>query len=149
MGATVLVHGRNEERGAALVDTIKKQTPGCASFYRADLASLAEVRELAEAVAKDHKRLHLLINNAGIGSANRDGKQEREVSADGYELRFAVNYLSGYLLTRMLIPQLVAGSPARIVNVASLAQNTTAAARTVKASSHRSCSRRILPRSSQ
>ena len=122
MGATVLVHGRNEERGAALVETIKKQTPGCAMFYRADFASLAEVRKLAETVAKDHKRLHLLINNAGIGSSNRDGKQTRELSADGHELRFAVNYLSGYLLTRSLVPLLVAGSPSRIVNVASLAQ---------------------------
>ena len=122
MGAEVLVHGRNEERGAALVETIKKSTPGCATFYRADFASLADVRQLAESIAKDHKRLHLLINNAGIGSANRDGKQAREVSKDGHELRFAVNYLSGYLLTRLLIPQLVAGSPSRVVNVASLAQ---------------------------
>jgi NAD(P)-dependent dehydrogenase (short-subunit alcohol dehydrogenase family) len=122
MGATVLVHGRNEERGAAVVDAIKKGTPGCAMFYRADFASLADVRKLADAVAADHKRLHLLINNAGIGTADRDGKERREVSVDGYELRFAVNYLSGYLLTRLLIPQLVAGSPSRIVNVASLAQ---------------------------
>lgn len=121
LGAQVLVHGRNEERGAALVDTIKKTTPGCATFYRADFASLAEVRKLADTVAKDHRRLHLLINNAGIGGAS-NGPQRRELSADGHELRFAVNYLSGYLLTRLLIPQLVAGSPSRIVNVASLAQ---------------------------
>jgi|HigsolmetaAR201D_1030396.scaffolds.fasta_scaffold01352_9 NAD(P)-dependent dehydrogenase (short-subunit alcohol dehydrogenase family) len=122
LGATVLVHGRNEERGAAVVEQINKETPGSAKLYRADFASLAEVRKLAEAVGDDHRRLHLLINNAGIGSANRDGKQSREVSADGYELRFAVNYLAGYLLTRLLIPNLVAGSPSRIVNVASLAQ---------------------------
>lgn len=122
MGATVLVHGRNEERGAALVETIKKNTPGCALFYRADFGSLRAVRKLAETIAKQHDRLHLLINNAGIGSANSDCREAREVSADGHELRFAVNYLSGYLLTRMLIPQLVAGSPSRIVNVASLAQ---------------------------
>lgn len=122
MGATVLVHGRNEARGHALVEAIKKETPGCAMFYRADFASLAEVRKLGEAIAKDHKRLHLLINNAGIGSANRDGKQTRELSADGYELRFAVNYLASYVLTRALIPQLIAGSPSRIVNVASLSQ---------------------------
>lgn len=122
MGAKVLVHGRNEERGAALVETIKKGTPGCAMFYRADFASLCDVRKLAESIAKDHKRLHLLINNAGIGNANEDGGRTRELSKDGHELRFAVNYLSGYLLTRSLIPQLVAGSPSRIVNVASLAQ---------------------------
>lgn len=122
MGAHVLVHGRNEERGRALVETIKKETGAEATFYRADFASLAEVRRFATAIARDHERLHLLINNAGIGSANRDGSQTREVSTDGYELRFAVNYLSGYLLTHMLIPQLIAGSPSRVVNVASLAQ---------------------------
>jgi len=122
LGATVLVHGRNEERGAAVVAQIEKETPGSAKFYRADFASLAEVRKLAEAVDNDHRRLHLLINNAGIGSANRDGRQVREVSADGHELRFAVNYLAGYLLTRLLIPNLIAGSPSRVINVASLAQ---------------------------
>jgi NAD(P)-dependent dehydrogenase (short-subunit alcohol dehydrogenase family) len=122
LGATVLVHGRNETRGAALVEHINQTTPGSAEFYRADFASLAAVRKLAEAVGSNHRHLHLLINNAGIGSANRDGQQSREVSADGHELRFAVNYLAGYLLTRLLIPNLVAGSPSRIVNVSSLAQ---------------------------
>jgi NAD(P)-dependent dehydrogenase (short-subunit alcohol dehydrogenase family) len=122
LGATVLVHGRNVERGTELVDDIKKNSPGCATFYPADFASLAEVRKLAEAVQKDHKRIHLLINNAGIGTADSKGAKKRELSADGHELRFAVNYLSGYLLTRLLIPNLVAGAPSRIVNVASLAQ---------------------------
>jgi NAD(P)-dependent dehydrogenase (short-subunit alcohol dehydrogenase family) len=122
MGATVLIHGRNEERGTALVDTIRKNSPGCARFYRADLSSLAEVRSLADAVRKDTSRIDLLINNAGIGSANSKGSKDRELSADGYELRFAVNYLSGYLLTRMLLPTIVSSAPARIVNVASLAQ---------------------------
>ena len=119
LGATVLIHGRNAERGNALVETIKNSTAGCATFYRADFASLAQVRAMAEAVQNDHKRIHLLINNAGIGSTDSQGSKNREVSADGHELRFAVNYLSGYLLTRLLIPTLVAGAPSRIVNVAS------------------------------
>jgi NAD(P)-dependent dehydrogenase (short-subunit alcohol dehydrogenase family) len=122
MGATVLVHGRNEERGTALVDTIRKNGAGCARFYRADLSSLADVRSLADAIRKDTKRIDLIINNAGIGSANSKGSKDRELSADGYELRFAVNYLSGYLLTRMLLPTIINSAPARIVNVASLAQ---------------------------
>jgi NAD(P)-dependent dehydrogenase (short-subunit alcohol dehydrogenase family) len=122
MGAIVLVHGRNETRGRALVDSIKKNCSGCARFYRADLASLAEVRKLADTILKDTNRLDLLINNAGIGSANSQGSKDRELSAEGYELRFAVNYLSGYLLTRMLLPTIVNSAPARIVNVASLAQ---------------------------
>lgn len=122
LGATVLVHGRNAARGAELADRINKTTPGRARFYRADLGSLAEVRALADAIAQDHEHLHLLINNAGIGGANADGKQGREASADGHELRFAVNYLSSYLLTRLMIPRLVAGSPSHIVNVSSRSQ---------------------------
>ena len=66
------------------------------------------------------KRLDLLINNAGIGSGGPQGT--REASADGYELRFAVNYLSGFLLTHLLLPLLKKSAPARIVNVSSLGQ---------------------------
>jgi NAD(P)-dependent dehydrogenase (short-subunit alcohol dehydrogenase family) len=123
MGALVLVHGRNQERGNALAESIKKDTAGCAAFYRADLASLADVRKLAHSIRSDVKQIDILINNAGIGSANGSGSKQREVSADGHELRFAVNYLSGYLLTRLLLPTITNSAPARIVNVASLAQN--------------------------
>jgi NAD(P)-dependent dehydrogenase (short-subunit alcohol dehydrogenase family) len=121
-GAHVIVHGRNRERGAAVVSAINELKAGGAMFYAADFSSLAEVRKFATAVLADHKRLHLLINNAGIGSANPDGNMARQVSTDGFEQRFAVNYLSGYLLTRLLLPAIVASAPARIVNVASLAQ---------------------------
>ncbi len=65
-------------------------------------------------------RLDILINNAGIGTGG--GSAPREESADGYELRFAVNYLAGFLLTHLLLPLLKASAPARIVNVASLGQ---------------------------
>jgi len=121
-GAHVIVHGRNRERGEAVVKEINNLKAGGAMFYAADFSSLADVRKLAAAVLADHKRLHLLINNAGIGSANPDGSKDRKVSADGYEQRFAVNYLASYLLTRSLLPTLIASAPARIVNVASLAQ---------------------------
>ncbi|MBT2206946.1 SDR family NAD(P)-dependent oxidoreductase [Actinomadura sp. NEAU-AAG7] len=114
-GATVLVHGRDDQRGKATLEEIG----GRASWYRADLSSLAEVRALADAVRADHPRLDVLVNNAGIGFADADGRQE---SADGHELRFAVNYLAGYLLTRLLLPTLLASAPARIVNVSSLGQ---------------------------
>ncbi|WUH99411.1 SDR family NAD(P)-dependent oxidoreductase [Spirillospora sp. NBC_00431] len=112
-GATVLVHGRDDQRGKATLAEIG----GRASWYRADLSSLAETRALAEAVRADHPRLDVLVNNAGIGN---DGP--RRESADGHELTFQVNYLSGYLLTRLLLPALVASAPARIVNVSSLGQ---------------------------
>ena len=121
-GAHVIVHGRNRERGEAVVKQINGLKAGGAMFYAADFSSIAEVRKLAAAVQADHKRLHLLINNAGIGSANPDGSKDRTVSADGYEQRFAVNYLSGYLLTRLLLPTIIASARARIVNIASLSQ---------------------------
>jgi len=119
MGATVLVHGRNEERGAEVVDAINMEGPGRAIFYRADLGSLAEVKWLADQVKADHGRLHLLINNAGIGGASQEPRRE---SADGHELVFAVNYLSHFLLTRELLPLLEANAPSRIVNIASIGQ---------------------------
>lgn len=118
-GWRVIVHGRDRERGNEVVAAIKK-SGGDAEFIAADLASLAEARKLADAVQKTTRRLDLLINNAGIGSGGPDGK--RETSPDGHELRFAVNYLSGFLLTHLLLPLLKKSAPARIVNVASLGQ---------------------------
>jgi NAD(P)-dependent dehydrogenase (short-subunit alcohol dehydrogenase family) len=116
-GAKVLVHGRDRERGEAVVAAIRA-AGGSASFFAADLSSLAEVRGFADAVGKATDRLHLLINNAGIGTAG----VRRQVSADGYELRFAVNYLAGFLLTHRLLPLIEKSAPARIVNVSSLGQ---------------------------
>jgi len=118
-GWRVLVHGRNPERGAALVREIHA-AGGKATFLQADLAALAEVRRLADAVGRETDSLSLLINNAGIGSIG-DAPGRRE-SADGHELRFAVNYLAGFLLTHRLLPLVKAGTPARIVNVSSAGQ---------------------------
>ncbi|MGH7469258.1 MAG: SDR family oxidoreductase [Longimicrobiales bacterium] len=118
-GAHVIVHGRNRERGQTLVDEIKQSGKGSAAFYAADFASLAEVRKLGEAILRDYDRLDVLVNNAGIWLT----QGERQLSADGHELSFAVNYLAGFLLTRMLLPRLVKSAPARIVNVASAAQS--------------------------
>jgi NAD(P)-dependent dehydrogenase (short-subunit alcohol dehydrogenase family) len=118
-GWRVLVHGRDRPRGEALVHEIG-QAGGSATFLTADLASLAEVRRLAADVRSAADRLDLLINNAGIGTAgNAPGRQ---TSADGHELRFAVNYLAGFLLTHLLMPLLKASTPARIVNVSSAGQ---------------------------
>jgi NAD(P)-dependent dehydrogenase (short-subunit alcohol dehydrogenase family) len=119
MGATVIVHGRNQDRGREVVDAINSAGPGQAVFYRADLGSLSDVKALADQVKAQHSALNLLINNAGIGGASQDARRE---SADGHELVFAVNYLSHFLLTRELLPLLEASAPARIVNVASIGQ---------------------------
>lgn len=118
-GAHVLVHGRDPARGESLVAAIEKAGKGKATLYLADLSSMGEVRRLAKAVLAANKRIEVLINNAGIGFA----PPGRQVTADGYELRFAVNYLAGFLLTHLLLPTLKASAPARIVNVASLGQS--------------------------
>lgn len=116
-GARILVHGRDHDRGQHVVSAIK-QAGGTAEFLAADLASLAEVRRLADTVRKTETRLDILINNAGIGTAGAS----RQTSADGHELRFAVNYLAGFLLTHLLLPLIRNSAPARIVNVASAGQ---------------------------
>ncbi len=123
-GAHVLIHGRDRARGEAAVQEAR-DAGGTASFQQADFADLAQVRGLAEAVARDHDRLHILVNNAGIFTgAPGTGRQ---LSEDGHELRFQVNYLAGFLLTRLLLPLLrKAGAEAppmaRVVNIASVAQ---------------------------
>jgi NAD(P)-dependent dehydrogenase (short-subunit alcohol dehydrogenase family) len=118
-GWRVLVHGRDRGRGEALVREIE-QAGGSGTFLAADLASLAEVRRLADEVRQSTDRLELLINNAGIGTAGET--PGRQTSSDGHELRFAVNYLAGFMLTHLLLPLLEAARPARIVNVSSAGQ---------------------------
>ena len=118
-GWRVLVHGRDRGRGERVVAEIK-DAGGTADLLAADLSSLAEVRRLAGAVQQATRRLDLLINNAGIGSGGPQGT--RQTSADGYELRFAVNYLAGFLLTHLLLPLVRTSTRARIVNVSSLGQ---------------------------
>jgi NAD(P)-dependent dehydrogenase (short-subunit alcohol dehydrogenase family) len=118
-GARVLVHGRDAQRGGRVVAAVG-DAGGRAEFLAADLASLAAVRGLADDVQRRTDRLHLLVNNAGIGSAGPRG--QRQTSADGHELRFAVNYLAGFLLTHLLLDLLKAAAPSRIVNVSSAGQ---------------------------
>lgn len=118
MDATVLLHGRNPERLEAAVEDLRRETGSeKLGSYVADLSSLDEVRGLAEQVLSEHDRLEVLVNNAGIIS------REREESGDGFELTFAVNYLSHFLLTRLLLPLLRRSAPARVVNVASAGQS--------------------------
>lgn len=116
-GAHVIVHGRDSARGKEVVREVAAGGKGSARFYAADLASTSQVREFAEAILRDYERLDVLVNNAGIATL----PPERALTDEGYELRFQVNYLSGFLLTRLLLPRLLASAPSRIVNVSSLA----------------------------
>jgi len=117
-GATVLLHGRSPERLEATLEELRSQTGSQkVGSYLADLSSLAAVRDLADRILSEYDRLDVLVNNAGIIV------QERKESEDGYELTFAVNYLSHFLLTRLLLSLLKDSAPARIVNVASAGQS--------------------------
>ena len=120
-GATVIIHGRDE----AKVEEVRSEISTASSQATvltvvADLADLHQVEQMASELLDRTDRLDVLVNNAGIGFGAPGAG--RGLSADGYELRFAVNYLAGYHLTRRLLPRLVASAPARIVNVASIGQ---------------------------
>jgi NAD(P)-dependent dehydrogenase (short-subunit alcohol dehydrogenase family) len=120
-GANVLIHGRDSARAKLLIEEIGRAGGREPTFYEADLSSLAETRKLAETVLAKHERLDVFVSNAGIGSQNEG--PSRQTSRDGHELRFAVNYLAGFLLAHLLLPLLKASAPSRIVNVASLGQH--------------------------
>ncbi len=121
LGATVHVHGRSADKLAAVAREIVAATGNEeVHTHRADFASLAEVGALADEIAA-LPALHVLINNAGIGAGLPDSP-DREESADGLELRFAVNYLASFVLTTRLLPLLERSAPSRIVMVASLGQ---------------------------
>ena len=115
-GWQVLAHGRDPARVADLAAALG----GSAQGLVADLASLGDVRDLAAQVHADVPRLDVLVNNAAVGFGVPG--EGRQVSADGHELRFAVNYLAPVLLTRLLVPLLTASAPARVLNVGSIGQ---------------------------
>ncbi|HZE38243.1 MAG TPA: SDR family NAD(P)-dependent oxidoreductase [Stackebrandtia sp.] len=119
-GAAVLVHGRDADRVAALVDELSAVNAEAGPRgYVADLSDLDQVRGLAERVERDHGRLDALVHNAtAAGSTD----VSRRISVQGHELNMAVNHLAPLLLSRRLIPLLTASAPARIVNVASIGQ---------------------------
>lgn len=116
-GTHIIIHGRSRQRGEAVVRRIEERG-GSARFYAVDLASMDNVRELGQTILRDYDRLDVLINNAGIWLDS----PERQLSPDGHEMHFAVNYLAGFLLTHTLLPLLTESAPSRIINVASAAQ---------------------------
>lgn len=135
-GFTVLLHGRTAGKAAAAAERLAERfaeglagtpaadrasvpegIPGRRGFrvfvpVACDLSSLDEIRTFAESIRSDFGGIDVLVNNAGVFSLRR------KVSADGYELQFAVNYLAGYLLTRLLLP-VMAGRGGRVVMVSS------------------------------
>jgi len=119
-GARILLHGRNEEKGFNTVEEIKQSTGNQdLKYFNGDFSSLQSVAQLPEKIIANNEKIDLLVNNAGIGGGPKSQKQ-RELSQDGYELRWSINYLAQVLLTEKLLP--VINDDARIINVASVGQ---------------------------
>lgn len=115
-GANVVLGGRDEKRSRGAAEAIQHETNGVSVDYLiADLSSMAEVRDFADAFQERHERLDILVNNVGGFFLTR------QVSADGFEKTFALNHLSYFLLTCLLQDLLVKSSPSRVVNVSSSA----------------------------
>jgi NAD(P)-dependent dehydrogenase (short-subunit alcohol dehydrogenase family) len=113
----LLIHGRNADKLAKVVDEIKRTTGNQnIEGFIADLSSLNEVQKLANDVLEKHDKLDVLINNAGAGTA------DKRYGKDGTELRFTVNYLAPFLLTHLLLPAVKNAAPSRIVNISSAGQ---------------------------
>ena len=116
--AQVIIHGRNKDKVTKVVAELKRATyNNMIEGFTSDFSSLNEVRKFAEEVLTKYSGLDVLINNAGAGFA------DERYSKDGYELRFAVNYLAPFLLTHLLLPALKNNAPSRIVNVSSIGQH--------------------------
>ena len=114
MGATVVIVSRSEEKCRNVVAQIQANTGNTRVEYIAgDLSAMAQVRSVAAEFLRRYDRLHILVNNAGAFI------NDRQVSADGYEMTFALNHLNYFYLTQLLQDTLIASAPARIVNVSS------------------------------
>ncbi len=114
-GHRLLIHGRNTEKLARTQAVLGEiDSAGEIEIYRADFSKLNEVAELADAVSARHQKLDVLINNAGIF------KLAGSPDADGLDVRFVVNTLAPYILTRRLLSLMPADG--RVVNLASAAQ---------------------------
>ena len=114
LGATVVLVGRNSEKTSAVVEDVKEQTGNQEVYFLiADLSSQQAIRQLADDFKAHHQRLDVLVNNAGALMLSR------QESIDGIEMTLALNHLSYFLLTNLLLDVLKSSSPSRIVNVAS------------------------------
>ncbi|MEM8964490.1 MAG: SDR family NAD(P)-dependent oxidoreductase [Acidobacteriota bacterium] len=111
----VLIHGRSEEK-LRITESELLALPGdgAVTSYRADLSRLSEVDALATRITAEHSALDVLINNAGVYNATTTSTD------DGFDIRFMVNTIAPYLLTKRLLPLL--GSSGRVVNLSSAAQ---------------------------
>ena len=113
--ARLVLFCRNLEKAeGAREEIVARSHNEAVEFLRCDLSSLSSVKQAADEFRSKYSSLHILINNAGSMSL------EREVSADGFERTFATNYVGHFLLTQLLLETMKASAPARIINVSSV-----------------------------
>jgi NAD(P)-dependent dehydrogenase (short-subunit alcohol dehydrogenase family) len=116
-GATVLMAVRDQGKARAAQQEITTEVAGAdLKLYELDLASLDSVRACAATILTDHARIDLLVNNAGVMGI------PRQSTADGLEKQLGVNHLGHFVLTRHLLPALLAGTAGRVVSVTSFAR---------------------------
>src|SRR5512140_1667819 len=113
MGANVTIVGRNREKCISVAEAIRKETGNPVEFITDDLSTLAGIMHAASDFKGHHTRLEILVNNAGALF------MKRQVTADGFEMTFALNHLNYFLLTNLLLDILKSSAPARVVNVSS------------------------------
>src|SRR5271165_1379414 len=115
-GAETILACRSAEKGEAAAARVNAEAPGRAKFLRLDLADFGSVHEFAGAFKETHGQLDILVNNAGLMAPHR-----RQVTAQGFELQFGVNFLGHFLLNRLLLPALLDAPAPRVVQIASIA----------------------------
>jgi NAD(P)-dependent dehydrogenase (short-subunit alcohol dehydrogenase family) len=114
-GYEVIIHGRDRGRAGKTVEEIAgRSEKGALGMVIADLASQRAVQQMSEELHERYEHLDVLINNAGVY------QKKYELSEEGLELTFAVNHLSHFLLTGLLLDMLGKSSAARIVTVSSM-----------------------------
>lgn len=120
LNASVVIVSRDKDKGEATIIEIKSKSRNRnVDAMTADLSSQDSVRELAHDFKGRYKRLHVLINNAGIFLPRRIQ------SVDGLETTFATNHLGHFILTNLLLDVLKANAPSRIINITSSAHRGT------------------------
>ncbi|MFC2087255.1 SDR family oxidoreductase [Bacteroidota bacterium] len=116
-GAEVVITARDEYKANQVVrEIIEKSKNDRVTYFMVDLASMESVRKLARNFKRKHDKINVLINNAGMIY------KDRIVTVDGFEKTLAVNHLSHFLLTHLIMDELISGAPSRIINVSSEAQ---------------------------
>ena len=115
LGHNVLIHGRNLEKLEKIEEVLNKISKNIpVKTYCADLSNLEDVKTFAENISKNHKNIGVIINNAGIY------KTTNPITKDGFDIRFIVNTIAPYFLTKLLLP--LFNKDSRIINLSSAAQ---------------------------